>query len=213
MVKLDHIIYAVPDLKTGMDTIETLLGERPYFGGQHLGKGSHNALLSLGDDAYLEVIAPDPNQPEPTVARSFGLDTLIEARLATWAAATTDMATTVQQAIAAGYNPGELVDGGRLRDDGVQLRWQSTKRPEALQGVAPPGDWLIPFVIAWGDTPHPSQAKPSQSRLVSLELSHPDPTSVQQMLDALGLKMTVVQGETAGLMALIDSPNGRIVLS
>ena len=159
-LKPDHIIYAVPDLETGMDTIEALLGERPIFGGQHLGKGSHNALLSLGEDVYLEVIASDPTQPEPAAARSFGLDRLTEAQLATWAARTTDIEATIRQARAAGYNPGDLVAGGRTRDDGLRLSWQSTSRPEAARGETPPGDWLIPFVIDWGDTPHPAATTP-----------------------------------------------------
>lgn len=210
---IDHIIYTTPDLEQAIDTIESLFGERPYFGGQHLGKGSHNALLSLGKDVYLEIIAPDPKQPEPETPRSFALDKRTSPQLATWAAATNNMPATIAQAQQAGYDPGELVDGGRLTDDGIQLVWQSTKRPESLDGTTPPGDWLIPFVIFWGDTPHPSAAKPSQCQLVSLEATHPEPDSIQQMLSALGLEMTVTKGETIGLKAVVDCPNGRVVLA
>ena len=156
---IDHIIYTTPDLQQGIDFFEELLGERPYFGGQHLGKGSHNALLSLGRNVYLEIIAPDPNQPEPETPRSFALDNRPTPQLATWAAATSNMLATIEQARLAGYDPGELVSGGRLTDDGVQLKWQSTKRPESLLGTTPPGDWLVPFIIYWGDTPHPASAK------------------------------------------------------
>jgi hypothetical protein len=212
MLKPDHIIYAVPDLGTGMDTIEALLGERPIFGGQHPGKGSHNALLSLGEDVYLEVIASDPTQPEPATARSFGLDKLTSARLATWAARTTDIEATIEQARAAGYDPGDLMAGGRTRDDGLRLSWQSASRPEAVRGETPPGDWLIPFLIDWGDTPHPAATTPGQSRLVALQATHPDPAAVQAMLQALGLDLVVEPGDKPALIATIDSPNGRVVL-
>lgn len=211
-LKPDHIIYAVPDLEEGMDAIEALLGERPIFGGQHPGKGSHNALLSLGNDVYLEVIASDPTQPEPATARSFGLDSLTAARLATWAACTTDIEATMQQARAADYDPGQLEPGGRMRDDGLRLSWQSTRRPEAARGQTPPGDWLIPFVIDWGDTPHPAATTPGQSRLVSLQAIHPDPANIQKMLQALGIDLVVTQGDEPALVATIDSPNGRVIL-
>lgn len=211
--KIDHIIYTVPDLEIGIDIIENLFDERPYFGGQHLGKGSHNALLSLGEDVYLEIIAPDPNQPEPALPRSFALDKRTKPQLATWAASTINMEQTVLQAREAGYDPGDLVDGGRKREDGVQLKWRSTKRPESIQGTTPPGDWLIPFLIDWGNTPHPAQARPSRCRLISLAATHPEPQAVQVMLHALGLEMDITESERIGLIAVIESPNGRVELS
>ena len=211
-LKPDHIIYAVPDLEAGMDALEKLLGERPYYGGQHPNQGTHNALLSLGEDVYLEVIAKDPNQSVPGGPRAFGLDQLTEPRLVTWAVRTSDMVATIAEARANGYNPGERVAGGRNRADGRPLFWESTKRPEALQGRTPPGDWLVPFIIDWGGTPHPADYKPSHIELISLHGIHPEPDSVQVMLEALGLHLEIEQGEQAALIATIEGLNGHVTL-
>jgi len=60
------------------------LGVRAIAGGQHLGLGTRNALVALGPESYLEIFAPDPDQPPPPRPRAFGVDTLKAARLVAW---------------------------------------------------------------------------------------------------------------------------------
>ncbi|SRR5216684_454718 len=84
--QIDHLVYATPDLARGVSEIEALTGVRASVGGQHLGWGTRNCLAALGIDIYLEIIAPDPAQPQPPRPRPFGIDGLLRSRLVTWSA-------------------------------------------------------------------------------------------------------------------------------
>ena len=61
-MKLDHTMFACADLKAGMVEIYSLTGVKPALGGAHPSVGTCNAMLSVDNHQYLEIIATDPQQ-------------------------------------------------------------------------------------------------------------------------------------------------------
>jgi hypothetical protein len=111
LATVDHLVYAAPELQVGIDRIESVLGVRATPGGQHPGRGTRNALLSLGPGTYLEIIGPDPEQPTPAQPRPFGIDDLKEPRLVTWAAKGKELEHLASEAGRGGVKLGELSRG------------------------------------------------------------------------------------------------------
>ena len=203
---VDHLVYATRDLDRGMEEIERLTGIAPTVGGRHPGRGTRNALVSLGADVYLEIIAPDPDQPPPPGGRWVGVDRVKTSRLTTWAAKSHDLVELRRRAAEQGVQLGEIQSGSRQRADGVTLAWRLTD-PEPL--VA---DGVVPFFIDWGSSPHPARSAAQGASLVGFHVEHLDATAVQGMMRALGLDVTVVAAEHAALVAIIDCPRGHIEL-
>lgn len=207
MAAIDHLVYAVPSLDRAIDQFESATGIRPVMGGAHTGLGTHNALVSFGD-TYLELIASDPNQSAPLTPRPFGIDELARPTLVTFAIRPDPGDTIdslVESAQDSGFNPGPILAMSRQRPDGTELHWRLTfPRPEF--------NGSVPFVIDWGDTTSPASTSPAGVKLTSFELRHPDPTSISNTHDALGLSMVVVQAGEPSLHASVRGPGGSIEL-
>jgi len=206
LAKVDHLVYATLDLNRGVEEIEKLLGVRATPGGQHPGRGTRNALIALGPATYLEIIAPDPQQPPPETPRSFGIDGLKKSRLVAWAAKGVDLERLRNEAARKGARLGNVMSGSRRRPDGVLLSWSYTDPKTVL------ADGLVPFFIDWGQSPHPAHTAAPGASLVALRAEHPDAPRVQRLLRELGLELPVQSGATPALVAIIDSPRGRVEL-
>ena len=205
MSSLDHLVLATPDLAATVAEIERLTGTRPVSGGSHLGLGTANFLIGLGEDAYLEIIGPDLEQDAPQAPRPFGIDGLTEARLATWAVRVESLDAAVAAARESGYDPGDPREMARQAPGGERLSWRLTLDPE--QGHT----GLVPFLIAWGTAPHPSADLPVVP-LVGLEGVHPHPERIEPQLAALGAKLPVKAANRPSLAATLFGETGLVVL-
>ena len=204
--QVDHLVYAAPDLGRGIAAIEALLGVRAIRGGRHPQWGTCNALLSLGERCYLEIIAPDPELAAAADGRPFGLDAGTGARLAAWAARGSGLEAIRAGALEQGVALGAVQAGSRRAPDGALLEWKLTDLRHVL------AEGVVPFFIDWGTTPHPARIAPAGATLAALRIEHPDAARVLAMLKALGCELPVSTGRSPAIIAEIDCPRGRVTL-
>lgn len=213
MNSLDHLVVAAHSLDQGADYLRDILGVDIPAGGKHQSMATHNLVMQLGNDAYIEVIAIDPDGKTPRHPRWFELDTphmrtAIEQqpRLITWVIKTDDLRVLAGNA---GFDVGRPTE--LSRDD---LRWEFAL-PDDGRLLA---GGMLPYCIQWHSSPHPSQNMADTGCLLQeLTIHHNRPRWFNDRLDAIEAGHLVhieslADGETPYLEAIIDTPSGRVSL-
>ena len=199
---LDHFILGCDDLDRGIDFVEKHTGVRAAFGGVHPGRGTRNALLSLGERRYLEIMAIDPAQDvTPQIPR---LRELKEPRMVGWAVHPADMTQLAARLREAGIAFKDPQPGSRQRPDGKLLHWKSLT-------LADDHDGLLPFFIEWSaDSLHPSADAPKGCRLDHFAAVTPHPADLSKLSALLQIDLPISSGERPGLQANISGPQGQL---
>lgn len=214
MNHLDHLVIAAETLEQGVDYVGTTLGVDIPKGGLHKTMGTHNHLMQLGNNVYLEVIAIDPDARTPHQPRWFNLDDALmreslhrQPRLITWVINTADIHHLHRDSAFSTGTPTEL-----SRDN---LRWQITLTADGRLLA----NGILPYIIQWHSKPHPSQAMADLNcSLQSLEIYHNRADWLRSMLESIGADHLVSlhglpENESAYLCASIDTPSGMKVLT
>jgi hypothetical protein len=215
VAQLDHLVVAASDLESGARWLEDRLGVAMVPGGQHATMGTHNRLLRLGEQLYLELIAIDPAAPAPARPRWFGLDNpVLQARLANgpqlihWVARSQDIGA-------------ELTSSGLPAMDILPMsrgdfRWRISVLAD---GALPGGHGLLPTLIQWDVPFHPADRLPdSGCRLMKLEAFCADAAAVRSTLIDLHLEKALdvqplIPGESGELVAYLKTPRGLVEIA
>ena len=200
---MDHLVLGVPDLAQGVELVERKTGVRAAFGGKHPGRGTQNALLSLGDRQYLEIIAIDPGQEHAPGLLFPELRGLSQPKMIGWAVAVDSVIDIAKRARAANIQTVGPLDGSRAQADGSLLTWKTLR-------IADPTVAGLPFFIEWQkSTAHPSQTSPSGCRLMSFEIEHTDIEALRSILMSLNVAATTIPGSRLRLKAQLRGPKGE----
>ena len=100
-----------------------------------------------------------------------------------------------------GYDPGDPRDMSRDTTDGERLHWRLTT----------PDD-LTPFLIDWGETPHPTTRGLPSLPLLNLSATHPDPQALAAVTNALEFDLPIHRADRPSLTATLRRPDAREVV-
>lgn len=185
MLRLDHAIIAVDDLAAAMSDFAAL-GFNVLPGGVHASGATHNALIVFRDGTYLELMALTgqpalPDTPDYSFLFANGEG------FAGMCLSSNDLESDVATIRARGGSIDDPSDGGRLRPDGVGMRWRSA--------------WIdgqpLPFVM--------EDLTPRNLRVTD------DPAATAHENGATGLIGATVQADSDDLLRRFDAVFGSSV--
>ena len=199
---IDHVILGIDDLQKGIAELERRTGVRAAFGGVHPGRGTQNALISLGGNHYLEILAPNPE--EQSEGRAEELRGLTHLTPVGWAVHTGDIAALQQTLQSHGAQTGEIRPGARNRPDGTHLAWKTLD-------YTSPSSPLLPFFIEWDPaSAHPSTTSPPGCTLAAFSLQAPASATLRDALQAAGVGVEVREGKEPAIRISLACPKGNV---
>lgn len=206
---LDHLVIGASTLQQGVDYVRDVMAIDMPFGGIHHSMGTHNHLVQLGGEVFLEIIAINPDGEAPALPRWYGLDDPLVRRqlqhqptLLTWVVNTDDLHSLVGRA--------SVPAGTPQRVERDHLSWYFAV-PEDGRLLA---TGMLPYMIQWQTSRHPSHDMAALGcTLQSLQIHHPQPSWLAASLQAVDADAHVEivplpDGQDAKLVAWIDTPAG-----
>jgi hypothetical protein len=198
--QVDHILLGIDDLERGMEQFEKLTGVRPVAGGKHP-RGTHNALVSLGDGTYVEILALQPGITPPK--EYGGLQQLHALTPIGWAVSSKDVTGLRNRLTSAGMKVTEPGAGSRTTPAGGTLSWQTFGLAEGFAEA--------PFFIVWSpQSPHPSTTSPTGCRLQQWRIAGPHSKNLERLRSALDLGIEVAEAKSTALRLSLQCPKGAV---
>lgn len=198
--QIDHILLGIDDLDRGVKAFEEATGVKPVYGGKHP-RGTHNALVSLGDGTYVEIIAVQKGaMPPEDFAGLAQLHTLTPIG---WAVSSQDSAQLRSRLEAAGMAVTDPAPGSRITPAGKTLSWQTFNLKDNFEEA--------PFFIVWSaQTAHPSTTSPGGCKLQQWRIAGPHQKNLEQLRRTLELRVDVAEGKSPAMRLALSCPKGAV---
>ena len=207
--KIDHFAIGADTLSQGVAAMKDLLGVEVPQGSKHDAMSTHNCVMQAGNESFFELIAIDPEAPDPGRVRWFTLDDpATQARLKDrpralcWVVNTDDLDAVLA---ASPVDLGEVVDFQR-----GDRTWRLTVPSDGHL----PESGLLPAFIEWSPGPHPSTGQQNLGvTLAKVRVQTPDPDRMRQIFEALQIShLAEICDGPAALSFVLETPNGTVTL-
>ena len=207
--RIDHVVIGASNLISGTKILEAKLNTKFSSGGEHKIMGTHNKLLKLQSNIYLEVIANNPRLDPPSRPKWFSLDeSNIKKRIKNspralcWVVEVDNLEDTLKNC---GYNPGEILQ--LSRDD---LTWKVTI-PSDGKLVE---NGVLPILIEWPSNQHPSKKlNDSEVSISKLNLFHPEPDKIKNIISNLiHSDLIHIYKGLSKIEFILSTENGKIII-
>lgn len=127
LTRIDHVMICVPDLQQGIDAY-TRMGFDVHPGGDHTGRGTHNAIAFNAED-YVELLSVRDRGEYLAASPDGGLLEFLAkgGGFRYVAVQSDDLAADMTAMRARGVDVSDVADGGRRTPAGQELRWKSAR--------------------------------------------------------------------------------------
>jgi hypothetical protein len=203
---LDHIVLAAPDLEQAMEQFKKMTGIMPSHVGPLQGLGAKTAHVGLDSNRYIEILAPDPDDPGPLGDELLKLK---EGALTPYhyAIRSREVSRLIEGYVydVLGWDPDHIAMVQALPDDSIRQWDLLTLYGHDMGGCAP-------YYVKWNEPEHhPTKSIPLHATLVSCKVVAPEIHDVHKLISGVG-GITVEFGDPL-LECTLETPNGIVKFS
>ena len=161
--------------------------------------------MHLGNRSYLEIVAPDPDHDGGPWSRS--LQQLTKPILLHWVIARSNLGDYVSGLSGLIGGDNEVGSISRQHPTLGKLSWEILLLPQHDYGC------LVPFLIDWKDSTHPTELLEQQCTLRNVRIATPDLPNMMKIASWLAINAEFSEANDPKLEVWIDSPKGVVHLA
>ena len=178
---LDHVVLAAPDLDKAIQQFEDLTGITPTHVGPLQGLGAKTAHVGLDNNRYVEILAPDNEEPGPLGVE---LKKLEDGSLTPYhyAIRSSEVSRLIEGYVydVLGWDPDHIAMVQALPDNSLRQWDLLTMYGHDMGGAAP-------YYVKWNDhARHPTASIPLNATLASCKVRVPKDHDVHKLITGVG---------------------------